>query len=339
MNTKSRFNALDGWRGISILLVLSCHLLPLGPKAWHLNSADGILGMSLFFTLSGFLVTHFLLYQDGIFDFLMRRFFRLLPLAWLYIFIALLVYPVSRDTWFAHLLFYANYPPKPLVANITEHFWSLCVEMHFYIGIAILVAMLKKRGLLLLPVIAIGFTLWRVINGVEISVITHFRIDEILAGSVLALIYDGRLGARLPKFVCKANFYLVLTLLLLASSPFGGVLNYIRPYLAALLVGITLFNPETKVSKFLNNSVLFYLASISYALYVVHPLLAATWLGSGDGIVKYMKRPLLFIAIFSLAHISTFYYEHKMIELGKRLSRHLQLKLKIKQPTENTKKI
>jgi peptidoglycan/LPS O-acetylase OafA/YrhL len=83
INVTVRLKALDGWRGISILCVLAAHLLPLGPKSWQLNSAIGPLGMALFFTLSGFLITRFLLMHDNVLDFLTRRFFRIVPLAWL----------------------------------------------------------------------------------------------------------------------------------------------------------------------------------------------------------------------------------------------------------------
>jgi peptidoglycan/LPS O-acetylase OafA/YrhL len=52
-----RFPALDGWRGISILLVLGGHLFPLGPKSLNMNECIAALGMAIFFTLSGFLIT------------------------------------------------------------------------------------------------------------------------------------------------------------------------------------------------------------------------------------------------------------------------------------------
>ncbi len=45
-----RLEVLDGWRAISILLVLSCHMLPLGPKSWNLNLSAGYAGMALFYT-------------------------------------------------------------------------------------------------------------------------------------------------------------------------------------------------------------------------------------------------------------------------------------------------
>lgn len=319
----ARFEVLDGWRGISILLVLAAHFLPLGPKLWNLNVGTGLLGMALFFILSGFLVTHFLLNHYGVVDFLIRRFFRILPLVWLYMGLVFLIYPAPGDTMAAHFLFYANYPPKPLIP-VTDHLWSLCVEMHFYLGIALLVALLKQRGLLLIPVLCVAFTLLRVEYGMHYSVITHFRVDEVLAGATLALIYNDRLGGGLRHLLQRAFLPLLLLLLLVSCHPDSGFMNYLRPYLAAATVGCTLFNPHTRVAQWLGNRVLLYIATISYALYVLHFLLADTWLGSGERWEKYAKRPLFFVALFISAHISTFYYEQKWTALGKRLSGKLR---------------
>lgn len=320
----ARFDVLDGWRGISILSVLACHLLPLGPHALLINYAVGIFGMSLFFTLSGFLVTHFLLGRPQVIDFLIRRLFRILPLAWLYILVALLLNPVTRDVWLAHLLFYANYPPKPLI-HVTDHLWSLCVEMHFYIGLALLVSMFKKNGLLLIPFICLMVTLARIVNQEYVSVITHFRVDEILAGGVLALIYHRKLGFTLYNMLRASNYVYLGILLLISCHPDSGFINYFRPYFAAMLVGSTLLNQHTRFAKFLEHKWLFYIASISFALYVIHPLLVSTWLGSGDDIQKYSKRPLLLLVLFLCAHISTFYYEQKVMRWGKNISYKLRL--------------
>ena len=75
---------LDGVRGVSILLVLATHLLPLGPKALQLNAMTGLMGMSLFFCLSGFLITRFLWDNPDVQVFLVRRLARILPLLALY---------------------------------------------------------------------------------------------------------------------------------------------------------------------------------------------------------------------------------------------------------------
>ena len=57
---KNRFEVLDGWRGVSISLVLAGNLLPLGFKKWQLNDTVAVTGMVLFFILSGFLITNIL---------------------------------------------------------------------------------------------------------------------------------------------------------------------------------------------------------------------------------------------------------------------------------------
>lgn len=313
-------SVLDGWRGISIVFVLAAHLLPIGPKEWQLNVFAGVLGMVVFFVLSGFLITSFLLKKVAIPDFLLRRFFRIIPLAWLYLLVALSIADTSIDTWRAHFLFYANWPPKHLLP-LTDHIWSLCVEVEFYLGVAVLVAILGRRGLLILPGLCVLFTALRVSDGVYVSSITYYRIDEILAGCTLALIFHGEFGTffrRSLKMLPQIPLFILLALSCLQQSEW---LNYFRPYLAAALVGATILNPDARLAMVLNNRRLAYLAAISYALYVIHPLLMGSWLGSGETLEKYAKRPLLLAVLFMLAHLSTYHYEYRWIALGKYLGK------------------
>ena len=311
-------DVLDGWRGLSIVSVLAAHLLPLGPKAWHLNVSAGVFGMVVFFILSGFLITSFLLKKITIPDFLIRRFFRIIPLAWLYLALVLAIAKVPVDGWVAHFLFYANWPPKHLI-TLTDHMWSLCVEVEFYLGVAVLVAVFGRRGLVVLPILSLLFTALRVSDEIYVSSITYYRIDEILAGCTLALIYHGELGTsviRSLRMMPQTPLFLLLGLACLQQTEW---LNYFRPYVAAALIGATILNPGTRFAALLNNRLLVYLAAISYALYVIHPLLVGSWLGSGDTLEKYIKRPLLFAVLFVLAHLSTYHYEHRWIALGKKL--------------------
>jgi len=317
--TENYFHVLDGWRGLSILFVLATHLLPLGPKALRLNETFGPIGMALFFTLSGFLITNFLLHRPNLFDFIVRRFFRIIPLAWLYLLIALPILGVNLDDYLAHYAFYGNWPPMNFVEG-SSHFWSLCVEMQFYVGIALLFFILKERAFYLTIVLCILVTLYRVNSEVLIAINTYFRIDEILAGVIVAMAYNNKLGEWMPRLFKWINPYYIMLLLLISCHPDSGFMNYFRPYFAATLVASTLYSPPLKLADFLNMNILVYLASISYALYVIHPLLAHTWLGSGDIFVKYSKRPLLFLVLFALAHLSTFYYENYWISLAKKLT-------------------
>ena len=314
---QEHLTVLDGWRGVSILLVLAAHLLPLGPKLLRFNDVAGVAGMAIFFTLSGFLITSILLKGASIPDFLARRFFRIVPLAWAYLALALAIAAAPPEGWLAHYLFYANLPAQHLVP-LTAHLWSIFVEMQFYLAIAVLVALLGVRGLMVLPVLCIAFTLLRVGDTVYASSVTWYRIDEILAGCTLALAYHGRLGSALPRFLKAVPQWLLLVLFLMSCLQAGWA-YYLRPYLAAALVGATLLSPGTLLCRSLTVRPLIYVAAISYALYVLHPLLADSWLGSGDKVEKYVKRPLLFAVLFAGAHLSTYYYERHWIALGKRL--------------------
>lgn len=86
-----RFSVLDGWRAVSILLVLAAHMLPVGPRSLQLNAAAGFAGMACFFTLSGFLIVTTIFKQPIVSTFLIRRLFRILPAAYLTMGVYLLI--------------------------------------------------------------------------------------------------------------------------------------------------------------------------------------------------------------------------------------------------------
>lgn len=316
----ARYKVLDGWRGISILLVLLGHLFPIGPKAWQLNGAIAASGMAIFFILSGFLITNILLRNQNIMHFLTRRFLRIVPLAWLFMAITLIASSATSDTYLSHFLFYANWPPMA-ITDYTGHLWSLCVEMQFYLLIALLVAVFKKHTFILLPILCVAITVNRYINDAPIAINTYYRLDEILAGCILALIYH-QSADSFKNTIAKLNPLFLFPLLLLSAHSDGGVFAYARPYFAMLLIGSTLFSQDaTWFNNWLKGRILFYIASISFALYVIHGGLMNTWLAEGDKLEKYLKRPLLLAVTFALAHLSTFYYEKYWIHLGKKLTK------------------
>lgn len=316
----ARYKVLDGWRGISILLVLLGHLFPMGPKAWQLNGAIAASGMAIFFILSGFLITNILLRDQNIVHFLTRRFLRIVPLAWLFIAIALVGSSAARNTYLPHFLFYVNWPPMAFTQH-TGHLWSLCVEMQFYLLIAVLVAVFKKQAFILLPILCIAITVNRYINDAPLAINTYYRLDEILAGCILALIYH-QSAETIKNTIARLNPLFLFSLLLLSAHSDGGIFAYARPYFAMLLIGSTLFSQDVSwFNNWLKGRFLFYIASISFALYVIHGGLIETWLAEGNKLEKYLKRPLLLAVTFALAHLSTFYYEKHWINLGKKLTK------------------
>ncbi len=303
--------------------MLAGHMLPLGPKVLQLNEMVATTGMSLFFILSGFLIVSMLVKNDNVLSFLIRRVCRVVPLAWSFLIFVLLFNDANWAAWKANLFFYANLPPFYLDYT-NGHFWSLCVEMQFYAAIALVVAVAGRRGLILVPIVCLMVTATRIAYGVHISIVTWWRIDEILAGGCLALAFStARIrsaGTALPAFTPL----LIGPLLLASCHPALGALSYARPYFAALLIGSTILRSPDTLQRLLCGRILAYLAEISYALYVIHPLTYSGWLGQGDVIVRYTKRIGSFFLSFLFAHVSTRYYERYWIDLGHRLAKRIE---------------
>ena len=317
----NRIAALDGWRAVSILAVLAAHLLPLNAVVPKSNEAAGLFGMAIFFTLSGFLITRFLIERPDARAFIMRRGFRILPLAWVGV-IAAFVIDGARapDLLLPNMLFYSNLPPVRLF-EAGGHLWSLSVEVQFYAAIALAVAIFGRRALYALPLVGFAVTATRIATGTHASIVTWFRIDEILAGALVALIWSDWFGPRIKALLSNTNIW-VAAIIALAACYFADTpLAYLRPYTVALMVGSTLAGAPAPLQKLLTSRPAAYVATVSYALYVVHGLLSSTWLGSGVDLERYLKRPLLFAATFALAHLSTFYFEKHFIDWAKRLTR------------------
>lgn len=304
---EGRVRVLDGWRAVSILLVLAGHMLPLGPKGWELNGSIAASGMAIFFTLSGFLITNVLLRNPDVPAFLVRRLARIVPLAWLVLAMVFAFDGADVREWCANLFFHANLPPFYL--EHTGHFWSLCVEVQFYVFIALAVWAFGRRGLFIIPIAALAVTALRIATGTEISIVTWFRVDEILAGGTMALLFHESRDGRFDRCLAAVPFVPAALLFLLSAHPRLGGLNYARPYLSALMVAITLNRPIRGLSSVLSSRLALYMAKISYAVYIIHPYSTAGWLGAGEGIEKYLKRPLCFAITFALAHLSTFHFE------------------------------
>jgi len=306
--------ALDGLRAISICLVLAAHLLPLGPKALHLNSTAGPMGMSLFFALSGYLIVS-TLRSATIPEFIVKRLARILPLAYLYILLVFLLFGLSKQALLSHLGFVVNYRLDQMIP-VTEHLWSLCVEVHFYVFVTLLAAAGGRRAFALVWPCCLAITAIRVMEGAYIDVTTHLRIDEILAGACVATLPMSRwraTAAPLVIWVLAAGAWVG------TSHPDSGWLQYLRPYATALLLAATLSQPPNRLISVLSSRALRYIAAISYALYVIHPLTAHGWWNDGNVWQRYLlKRPLGFALTLAAAHISTFYWEALWIQTAKR---------------------
>lgn len=145
--TITRLPSLDGWRAISIVMVLGGHcvftpgfpprLVPLFETVFPAE-----LGVHFFFVISGFLISWLLMVEDDTYGrvslkhFYARRALRILPvclafLAILGVLQALGIYTQGADVWLHNLTFTTNFLPARPFAS--AHLWSLGVEEQFYL--------------------------------------------------------------------------------------------------------------------------------------------------------------------------------------------------------------
>ena len=310
-HARGHLAVLDGWRALSILAVMAGHWLPLGPAGWQMNAAVAASGMALFFCLSGFLIAHFLLEDPRVWPFVVKRVTRIVPLGWAAMLILAIATGAGPLTTGANLLFVANLPPAHLLTG-GNHLWSLCVEMQFYALVTVLVGIAGRRALYLLPLLCLAVTALRITDSQIISIVTWHRLDEILAGSCVALIWHYR-GMRPQTGRGMATWLpaAALALLVIAANPHSGAMGYARPYLAALAIGASLHAFPPALERIFASAPARYVARISYALYVIHGMLTATPLGGEDAgkVARYLLRVPLIGVTFLLAHLSTRYFE------------------------------
>tara|TARA_B100000427_G_scaffold250823_1_gene214067 strand:- start:3430 stop:5358 length:1929 start_codon:yes stop_codon:yes gene_type:complete len=287
MNPVSRIFALDGVRGLAVVVVVIYH-------AWPSVLPGGWIGVSVFFTLSGFLITQIVvrdheMTRSSMAIFWGRRARRLLPAAIATIVITVatvaaidlgLLRDVSEEGLAA--IFYVhnwwaisetggyweifNSDPRPFA-----HLWSLSIEEQVYLFWPLLIVLLGLRKALMVGaiVIAIGLFIWW--GNADAYFATPFRFAEVFAGAVLA-------------YVVKKNPQIKISGLLAAIAAVGliwgvFVLKESDPFVtqgALLLIGTAAMVVtgyalrETKPNLFVGSKPLAWLGQRSYAIYLFH---------------------------------------------------------------------
>lgn len=208
--------SLDGLRAISILIVLVSH-------TGYGGVVPGGLGVTIFFFLSGYLITTLLMEEterSGRIDigkFYLRRAFRLFPplvvtlvIAYALVMLGLLDGGISWAGILAQLLYFANYyglfyDPGNTTAAGTGILWSLAVEEHFYmIYPAVLAGLLalglsRQRIVVVLALLCLAVLAWRMylagfpnFKPGRTYYSSDTRVDSIVFGCLLALAANPR---------------------------------------------------------------------------------------------------------------------------------------------------
>lgn len=272
------------------------------------------MGMALFFCLSGFLIVSMLWRDQNVSAFLAKRVMRIVPALFLYLTVLFLFFDLPAQSWLLNMLFLSNYVVEGLGGGPVSHLWSLCVEMHFYLAISLAVLIGGRRAVWLVLPAALVVTAMRIDLEIISNINTHLRVDEILVGGWLALAsihYGDRLRTALVRPVLAISLLLLLTALFMVSShDRGGIVTAFRPYLAMSLIGVVMHCRLQPLLSVLESRPAQYIARISYALYIWHPLMVYGVMNTGSTFQRYLlKRPVSWALTWAAAHVSTYYWE------------------------------
>ena len=347
-STPIRVECLDGLRGIAALWVLIGHCVLL--TGWSLPVIDKPdLGVDLFMMLSGFLmVFHYYLRAEkepwtepGTWmKFWARRYFRIAPLYYVMLAIALALGPAllawrSESAALLHLSpqapeTYTDAGPANIATHLTFLFgllpayvlrtplpdWSLGLEMQFYAAFPALMLLTRKLGwtgaAVLISLVAALAThaTWHYEIRYPLPSFLPFKIDIFLAGMLLAE------SCRRGRWT--AGFYLLLALIL-AAGPFQGEASLVRLAVREVLVLVfftlvlhrflpaRLGNSAGKVAAILGNNPFRWLGEISYSVYLLHvpilaPVIAFVVLHYGHGISAFTRFAIVAFAVLALTY-------------------------------------
>jgi len=352
-----RIRALDGLRGVAALLVLAGHaaafLLYESEKTLLTRTiqTSGVLGVDLFFVVSGFLITGILL--DGRGDpaalriFWWRRALRILPLAVVYLGVLFLLarspFAPSEyahfEGWAFFLFFLGNIHMAAVGSTPSELaiLWSLAIEEQFYLLWPFLVRSSSIGTLAIVSVVLVfGSPLLRyfsegVVQVHAASYLTPGRLDGLAGGAVLALIFRSTMWPRLQTTLGTLTpAAALLSLLILAGPAFGAdpAPVFVRSWFTNLawcgLVAGVLAKPGQLLARLLQSGLLVWVGERCYGTYVWHVLLARiVWsalrrFGIEAGVPA--RLVLWFLVVGIVVELSWRFLERPMILLSRRIT-------------------
>lgn len=293
--------SLDGLRAASIGIVFVGHTsIPFIIK--------GSTGVTVFFFLSGYLITTLLrkeLQEKGEISFTgfyRRRLYRIVPPAALAIMTSIVLsvtgvisntisFPGGLAAGFFLTNYWIIFQGRDGLPGGMNALWSLAVEEHYYLFFPILFALLfvlkstRRPGIAVLVSVCIGILAWRswlVFNGASwdrVYLATDTRVDSILWGSIFALALNPVFGDVGPPKSKGRAFGLLLgsaiVFWLVSKSPswFDMSIGYTIQALALAGVFTSLITfPNSAIGRIFNSTLIVRVGVLSYSIYLFHRL-------------------------------------------------------------------
>lgn len=352
MAREERNRMIDGWRGISVLLVIASHLkgyrfadhfaatslkdiLAASAIDWpklgwnvilRILAPMGELGVAIFFVISGYLITRIMLGEaekrgrPSIAAFYVRRSFRILPafIAFL-LTVSLLsakgIISVPGSGIVASGLFLCDFHGGECTWWL-GHTWSLGVEEQFYLFWPVLFVVLGRYRVAGLTVITAGLTALSFGAPLALS-FAHIAIGALYAAS--GKFRDLIKAHARPWVICAAVLVIFLTPFLAPTPRLHQGVAALQPLLLAIVFFGTVDGKRAPFASLVSARWLGTVGLLSYSIYLWQQLFT----GPADlyATPSFLRFPLLLIVP---AVLSYFILERPMIRLGHRLSSRIK---------------
>jgi peptidoglycan/LPS O-acetylase OafA/YrhL len=343
-SSTGRLLQLDALRAFAILAVLFEHWA--GDLRDWFPIGGGTLGVNLFFTLSGFLITGLLLEDFArnsekpgaiLTGFYIRRVFRLAPAFYAVLLIlALLGIGDITLSWPWHVTYLSNF--YMAMGGTESVLWTLAVEEQFYILWPMVLLMTPRRWLVSVVVAMIAmpfvFKLVALALGYRLSFyLLPWQLDALGAGCLLAVLsfrngrrnqFDWFTARRRSIFAAAAFATIGLAALDWYVSGSGMTRFFlVNPLSAVFMAWLTLMSARGWsgwVGCIFESPILQYIGRISYGIYLVHnwaPDIVEKFLGP---MPKYQAAPIVVALTFGVCALSWHFFELPLIRVGRKLS-------------------
>lgn len=283
-------------------------------------------GVSIFFVLSGFLITYLLQEEHlkskiDVKKFYIRRILRIWPLYYMYLLIVILMmvfnnYTINFTSLTYYILFSANVPFILDTGLIyLGHYWSLGVEEQFYLVWPWLIK--KSKSLLgtvfLLIVILIGAKIVLHIlhpNSLLEKIIHVTRFHCMMIGGVGAILYRNKNKIFLSLVNNKLTQSICWVIIFFVAINKYHIISFLDNEILSIVMLCIIVGQVAVTNRMVNLEVkpLIFIGKISYGLYVLHPLVILMFsvLYKNLKIEYSIKYPLVYFSVLGVSIVLSY---------------------------------
>ncbi len=308
------FKYFDSLRFLAAIIIVFAHTIEgfawIGPiesiskyKSFELSEFGEVImlfihnlgvGVDLFFLLSGFLITYLLLEEKkkfgkiSFYHFYMRRVFRIWPVFFLIIALSPILVAwtesVPQPNYLMNALFLGNFDTinSEIWVFPFAHFWSICIEEHFYLFWPFVIAFIPLKRLIPVFIGFIGLSIGFRIFVYEYTPFAYFqvylntlsRMDVLVFGAIVAYYYSKKTFQFTIPIIGRYALFAILIFCMFTIKVYSADSFFSTVFQKYIFIGVILllmldFQFRNKYSfKPLNNSLFSYLGKCSYGIYM-----------------------------------------------------------------------